>query len=713
MQCPLEVHGIKIQGDVVMEKYKDERLSKLERAQHLVAQMTLEEKVSQLSYNAAAIDRLGVPAYNWWNESLHGVARAGTATMFPQAIALAAMFDEEMMKTVADICSTEARSKYNQNKSRGDTGIYKGLTIWSPNINIFRDPRWGRGQETYGECPYLTARLGVAFVNGLQGDQETLKTGACAKHFACHSGPEGLRHEFDAVVNEKDMNETYLYAFEALVKEAKVESVMGAYNRLNGEPACASHFLTGKLDEWGFEGHFVSDCWAVRDFHTRHMITKTAEESAALALSLRCDCNCGDSYEYLLSAIQSGLVSEDFATESAIRLMHTRMKLGMFDETCSFDAIGFDVVSSDTHKKVSQTCAEKSMVLLKNDGILPLDKKKINSIGVIGPNAASIDALRGNYYGTGDEYKTFLDGIRESFDGRIYYSEGCHLFKETIQPLGEPGDGYAEAVAVAEHSDVVVLCVGLDATIEGEEGDTGNAFAAGDKMDLYLPRSQRTLVERILALNKPTIVVVSAGSAINPLSDSANAIIHAWYPGQLGGRALANLIFGDVSPSGKLPVTFYKNTDLLPDFEDYTMKNRTYRHLENNVLYPFGYGLTYSKVVCKSVVFDLETQTATVSVENMGPFDTDEVIQLYIKDNQSQWAVLNYKLCGFKRKYFKSGEQANVTFAISKDAFEVVDAQGKKYIDSYSFTLFAGVSQPDKISLALTGNTSISCHIEF
>ena len=695
-----------------MEKYKNKSLSPQERAEDLVSKMTLKEKVSQLGNDASAVERLGVPAYNYWNESLHGVARAGTATMFPQAIGLAAIFDENMIKKIGDICSTEARAKYNQNKKNGDTGIYKGLTIWSPNINIFRDPRWGRGQETYGECPFLTSRLGIAFVEGLQGDKEILKTAACAKHFACHSGPEGIRHEFDAVVEPKDMNETYLPAFEALIKEADVESVMGAYNRLNGEPACASPFLMGKLAEWNFEGHFVSDCWAVRDFHTKHMITNTAEESAALALSLGCDCNCGDSYDYLLPAIEGGLVSENFATNSTVRLMRTRVKLGMFDESCEYDHIGYEMVSSEAHKKVSLESAEKSMVLLKNNGLLPLDKNAVKSIGVIGPNAASIEALRGNYYGTADEYKTFLDGVRDAFDGRIYYSEGCHLFKESLQPLASAGDGYAEAITVAEHSDVVILCLGLDATIEGEEGDTGNAFAAGDKADLYLPKSQRILVEKVLAVNKPTIVVIAAGSAINPLSEGADAIIHAWYPGQMGGKALANILFGNVSPSGKLPVTFYEKAELLPAFEDYSMKNRTYRHLENNVLYPFGYGLTYSKVVCKSVEYDKLSKTALVTVENMGPFDTDEVVQLYIRDEESKWAVLNHKLCGFKRIQLKAGEQASYRIELSKDAFDVVDNEGKRFIDSTTFTLYAGVSQPDPLSSKLTGVKSAKCQID-
>lgn len=695
-----------------MDKYKIKSLSAQERAEDLVSKMTVEEKVGQLSHSASAVERLGVSKYNWWNESLHGVARAGTATMFPQAIGLAAIFDDNTMKRVADICSTEARAKYNQSIENNDTGIYKGLTIWSPNINIFRDPRWGRGQETYGECPFLTSRLGIAFVEGLQGDKEILKTSACAKHFACHSGPEGIRHEFDAEVGKKDMNETYLPAFEALVKEAKVESVMGAYNRVNGEPACASEFLMGKLAEWDFKGHFVSDCWAIRDFHTKHMITNSPEESAAMALKSGCDCNCGDTYEYLLSAIKAGLVTEDYATDSAIRLMRTRVKLGMFDESCEYDNIGYEVVSSTEHKNFSLECAEKSMVLLKNNGILPIDQTKIKSIGVIGPNAASLDALRGNYYGTCDEYQTFLDGIRNSFEGRTFYSEGSHLYKETIQPLGEPGDSYAEAIAVAKHSDIVILCVGLDATIEGEEGDTGNAFAAGDKNDLLLPRSQRILVDKVLALNKPTVIVMAAGSSLNPLGEKADAIIQAWYPGQLGGKALANILFGKVSPSGKLPVTFYETADLLPDFTDYSMKNRTYRNLENNVLYPFGYGLTYSKVICNSLFYDSATNMATIQVENIGAYETDEVIQLYIHDEESKWAVKNHKLCGFKRIHLKKGEKLEMKIALSKDAFDVVNDEGKRYVDSKKFTLYAGVNQPDDYSVKLTGINCVSYNIE-
>ncbi|GAU79159.1 glycoside hydrolase family 3 C-terminal domain-containing protein [Fusibacter sp. 3D3] len=695
-----------------MEKYKNTELTVQERAEDIVSKMTLEEQVSQLRYDAFEIERLGLPAYNWWNESLHGIARAGTATMFPQAIGLAAIFDENSIKTVGDICAVEARAKYNVSRQHGDRGIYKGLTMWSPNINIFRDPRWGRGQETYGECPYLTSRLGVSFAKALQGDQPVLKVAACAKHYAGHSGPEGIRHQFNAKISDKDLNETYLPAFEALVREAKVESVMGAYNRVNLEPACASDYLMGKLKAWGFEGHFVSDCWAIRDFHTHHKITKTPAESAALALNKGCDLNCGNTYQHLLEALEEGLVSREVVAQSAVRLMKTRIKLGMLDAFCEFDNIEYDQVSCDTHKAYALVCAQKSMVLLKNNGLLPLDQTQIQKIAVIGPNAASIEALRGNYYGTGDEYWTFLDGIRNAFSGRIYYSEGCHLFSSVLQALGQPGDGYSEAITAAQHSDVVVLCVGLDATIEGEEGDTGNAFAAGDKQNLFLPKSQRKLVEQILALNKPTIIVNASGSSINVLGDRADAIIQTWYPGQMGGKALADILFGKISPSGKLPVTFYETADLLPDFEDYDMTNRTYRYVEDNVLYPFGYGLTYSKVVCSDLKFDPDHRMATVDVVNQGNCDTDEVVQLYIRCEDSKYEVRNHKLCGFKRIHIKSNESIKVDIQVSESAFKVVNDKGEWIVDGSRFTLYAGVNQPDDLSKQLTGQSCLHCEFQ-
>ncbi|MBR4021095.1 MAG: glycoside hydrolase family 3 C-terminal domain-containing protein [Ruminococcus sp.] len=690
-----------------MEKYKNEQLSAQERAEDLVDRLTLEEQAQQLKYDAPKIDGLGVPTYNWWSEGLHGVARAGTATMFPQSIGLAAMFDEETLHETADIISTEARAKYNEYSAHEDRDIYKGLTLWSPNVNIFRDPRWGRGQETFGEDPYLTSRLGVAFTKGLQGNSDVLKTAACAKHFAVHSGPEAVRHEFDAVSNLKDMEETYLPAFKALVKEAKVEAVMGAYNRVNGEPACASKFLMDKLDEWGFDGHFVSDCWAIRDFHLNHKVTKTAPESAAMALKLGCDLNCGNTYLNLLLAYQEGLINEEDIKKSCVKLMRTRMRLGMFNESTEFDDLSYDIVACEAHKAVSLKCAERSMVLLRNNGILPLDKSKISTIGVIGPNADSRAALEGNYCGTADRYITFLEGIQDEFDGKVIYSLGSHLYKDRAMALGLPDDRIAEAQIIAEHSDVVVLCVGLDATIEGEEGDTGNEFSSGDKNDLRLPEAQRKLVNAVMEIGKPVIIVTAAGSAINVEAD-CDALLHVWYPGQYGGKALANILFGKVSPSAKLPVTFYEDASLLPDFCDYSMKNRTYRYAENNILYPFGYGLTYSQVECSDLTYS--DKKVSLSVTNTGNSDTEDVVQIYIK-GYSENAVSNYSLCGFKRVSLKKGETQKIELMLDESAFEVVDKNGIRKVEGNKFMLFAGTSQPDELSEKLTGTKCLSLEI--
>lgn len=688
-----------------MEKYLDESLSVEERAEALTDAMTTEEQASQLRYDAPAVERLGIPAYNWWNEGLHGLARSGLATVFPQAIGLGAMFDTERVQKVAEVTSTEARAKYNSYTKFGDRDIYKGLTLWAPNINIFRDPRWGRGHETYGEDPFLTSENGKAYVRGLQGidgkDKNTkrLRTAACAKHFAVHSGPESIRHEFDAKADAKDMEETYLPAFEALVKDG-VESVMGAYNRVNGEGACASDFLMNKLREWGFDGYFVSDCWAIRDFHEHHGLTKTPVESAALALSKGCDVNCGCTYVNLLAALDEGLITKEQIRTACVHLMRTRIRLGMFDKSTEYDSIPYTAVSCDEHKAVSLDCAERTMVLLKNNGILPLDEKKIKTLAVIGPNADSRIALEGNYNGTADEYITFLAGIRERFDGRVIFAEGCHLYKKSVSGLALPGDRYAEALAAADVSDAVILCVGLDSTIEGEEGDTGNEFSSGDKNDLRLPESQRILVEKILASGKPVIMVCAAGSAINTESEP-DALIHAWYPGSEGGRALAKILFGDVSPSGKLPVTFYESTDKLPDFTDYSMKNRTYRYAENNVLFPFGYGLTYSKVECTALEY--KDGTATITVKNTGNRDTEDVLQLYIKDT-SENAVPNVSLCGFRRIKLSAGETGVFEIKIPERAFTAVDKDGNRKIFGKEFTLYGGTHQPDELSTSLSGS---------
>ncbi len=684
----------------------------LEQAKALVAKMTIEEAASQLYYISPAIERLSIPAYNWWNEALHGVARAGTATMFPQAIALAAMFDDELLGRMADVTGTEARAKYNIQSRYGDRDIYKGITMWSPNINIFRDPRWGRGHETYGEDPYLTSRLGCAFVKGLQGDGDYIKAAACAKHFAVHSGPENIRHSFNALCSPKDMNETYLPAFEALVSEAKVEGVMGCYNRINGEPGCASDTLMGKLKEWGFDGYFTSDAWAIRDFYLGHSVAEDPEHAAALALSKGCDTNCGDTYPCLMDAYRHGLITEEQIRTAAVHLFRTRFRLGLFDEENGFGDLGLDDIATPEHRAVSLECARKGMVLLKNNGILPLDKTGLKSVAVVGPNAASIDALRGNYYGTSNHTVTFLDGIREELgeDVKIYYSEGCHLHIDRVEHLAEPDDRLTEARSMIEAADVTILCLGLDATIEGEEGDEGNAFAGGDKLSLELPEPQRKLLKTALDTGKPVIIVLAAGSSLNThAEDKAAAILQAWYPGECGGTALADILFGKVSPSGKLPVTFYESTLKLPDFVDYSMKNRTYRYAQGNVLYPFGYGLTYSTVSLSGMSF--ADGKVSVTIANTGNYDIDEVVQLYVRDLESPYEVANCRLCGFQRVSLKAGESRQVSLTPDKNAFTLVNDEGKRVSGSGKYRLWAGISQPDALSLSLTGTPCLELEI--
>lgn len=663
-----------------MEKYLNAALTPQERAEALADSLTVQQQAEQLKFDAPEIPGI-LPAYNWWNEGLHGVARAGTATMFPQAIGMAAMFDRNRMRHAAGITAEEARAKYNAAAAHGDRDIYKGITLWAPNVNIFRDPRWGRGHETYGEDPYLTSRLGVEYVRGLQGEGKYLKTAACAKHFAVHSGPEAERHTFDARVSPKDMEETYLPAFRALVEEAHVESVMGAYNLVNGEPACASPFLMGKLREWGFDGYFTSDCWAIRDFHTTHCITATAPQSAALALKAGCDLNCGNTYLHILAALEKGLVTAEDIRRACVHVLRTRIRLGQLDRT-EYDEIPLTAVSTDESKQFSLECALRSAVLLENDGILPLSDS-VKTIAVIGPNADSRDALTGNYNGTADQYITFLDGIRERFSGRILYSQGCHLYKDRCQGLAQPGDLYSEAAAAAECADVVIACVGLDATLEGEEGDTGNEYSSGDKPDLRLPESQRILLERLSALGKPLVIVLAAGSSIN-VEVKCNALLDMWYPGQMGGRALAKLLFGDVSPSGKLPVTFYKSADLLPDIRDYSMAGRTYRYCTpDNVLYPFGYGLGYSHFALSEPEFS--GGELCVTVKNTGGVFAENVVQAYVR-GYSQYDVPNGSLCGFERVALAPGESRRVAFAIAPEAFDTVLPDGSRQRSGTRFT---------------------------
>ncbi len=691
------------------------------RAQALVDQMTVEEMASQLRFDAPAVERLGICAYNWWNEGLHGVARAGTATVFPQAIALGATFDEELLYEVAQCIATEARAKYNESVKQEDRDIYKGLTLWSPNVNIFRDPRWGRGHETYGEDPYLTGRLGVAFVKGLQGDGAYLKTAACAKHFAVHSGPEDMRHYFNAEADKKEMWETYLPAFEACVTEAQVEAVMGAYNRTNGEPCCANTYLMEEVLRglWEFEGHYVSDCWAVRDFHENHKVTDKPVESVKLALEKGCDLNCGCTYQHIMEAYEQGILPKEHIRRSAVRLFTTRFLLGMFDET-EFDDIPYEAVESKPHLETASRAARESVVLLKNNGILPLDKGKLKTIGVIGPNADSRRALIGNYHGTSSRYITVLEGIQDHVgeEVRVLYAQGCHLDKDREEDLAMPGDRLSEAVTVAKHSDAVVLCLGLDETLEGEEGDTGNAYYSGDKKDLQFPAPQRELLEKIIETGVPFVVCVMTGSAMDlcRADETAAAVLQVWYPGARGGRDVAAILFGEASPSGKLPVTIYRDMAELPDFTDYSMKGRTYRFLEKEPLYPFGYGLTYGEAGVQDAVIlqapDCRGLTETegvieVTAYNRGDRTAEEVLQVYVHVKGTGNEVPHPHLAAFARVRLEAGEERKVRIKVPAEAFRTVDISGERKYEGTGALLYAGFGQPDKRTEALRGSGGI------
>ncbi len=699
-----------------------------EKAKALIGEMTLEEKVSQLINHAPAVERLDIPAYDWWNEALHGVARAGVATVFPQSIGMASAFDEDMMETVGDAVSTEARAKYNMQQKFGDTDIYKGLTFWAPNVNIFRDPRWGRGQETLGEDPYLTSRLGVRYVEGLQGhDENFLKTAACAKHFAVHSGPEPLRHHFNAEVSVRDMHETYLPAFKACVQEAGVEAVMGAYNRTNGEPCCGSKTLLQDIlrEEYGFKGHVVSDCWAIRDFHTGHMVTANEEESAAMAMNNGCDLNCGSIYLQLVQAVRDGLVEESRIDEALCNLYKTRMKLGMLqkDVKTPFDDIPYTVVDSEPMRALNLSVAEQSVVLLKNDGLLPLSKDKIRTIGVVGPNADSRKALVGNYEGTASRYITVLEGLEDAMgdDVRILYSEGCDLIQDRISGLSQGDDRISEVKGVCAESDVVVVCLGLNAEIEGEEGDAGNQYAGGDKKDLLLPGLQPEILQTAVESGKPVILVMLCGSAmdLSYADEHASAILQAWYPGSRGGQAIANILFGEVSPSAKLPVTFYRESNTLPEFTDYAMKNRTYRYMKEEPLYPFGFGLSYTSFSVEDLAISTQKVTEegldlTVTVTNEGDYDGAETVQVYVRaaGADRDEAAPGAQLKALKKVHLRSGASAQVNLHLDQDAFALFDEQGSLTLQKGVAEVYIGTQQPDSRSQKLTGKSVEKISVE-
>jgi len=684
------------------------------KIKELISQMTLEEKVSQLVYTSPAIERLGIPEYNWWNECLHGVARAGTATVFPQAIAMAATFDEGLVREIAEAISDEARAKYNEAIKQGNRGQYWGLTFWTPNINIFRDPRWGRGQETYGEDPCLTSRIGTALVSGLQGDDpDNLKVAACAKHYAVHSGPEKDRHSFNAIVSPKDLFETYLPAFKALV-EAGVESVMGAYNRTLDEPCCASNFLLKDIlrGRWGFKGHVVSDCWAIRDFHQHHKVTNTAEESAALALNAGCDLNCGCTYPMLTVSFKQKLVTEEAINTALERLLLTRFKLGMFDppNTGKYSKLGREVINCEKHRKLALKAAHKSIVLLKNDNnLLPLDSSP-KRIGVTGPGAANAHTLFGNYYGVSSRFITILEGlgekIKDKFGINLEYKQGCLMYCENRKSVNFAGMNPQTANQLQrEAPDVTIAVMGLDGAIEGEEGDAIASDSNGDRDTIELPQWQLNHLRFVRAVGKKVILVLTGGSAIAFPEDIADAVIYAWYPGESGGQAVADIIFGDVIPSGKLPVTFPASTEQLPDYADYSMKGRTYRYMTEKPLYPFGFGLSYTSFVFESIALSASSIssggkiTAAVTVNNTGKHDADEVVQIYItREGRSEDEPIS-SLKNFRRVFIPAGKSEKIEFTLDSAAFETVNAQGEYKLIPGGYFVIAADAAPVPLSV--------------
>jgi beta-glucosidase len=692
-------------------------MTREERIQDLISGMTLEEKVSQLSYESPAIERLGIPEYNWWNECLHGVARAGFATVFPQAIALAATFDEGFIREVASAIADEARAKHNEAVKMGNRKQYWGLTFWTPNINIFRDPRWGRGQETYGEDPYLTGRIGLAFMKGLQGDDpENLKLAACAKHFAVHSGPEKLRHVFDARVSPKDLWETYLPAFKTLVENG-VESVMGAYNRTLGEPCNGSPLLLKEIlrDKWGFQGHVVSDCWAIRDFHENHKVTSSPEESAAKALNAGCDLNCGCTYPMLAVSYKKGLVTEEAVNAALTRLLRTRMKLGMFDppEQSPYSKLGREVVNCEKHRRLALEAARKSIVLLKNDNnLLPLDDSG-KRILLTGPGAANPHTLLANYYGMSPRLVTILEGLvektRTKYAVSMEYRIGSLMY--------EANHPSTVSFGVLPTEDVIIAVFGLDGVMEGEEGDAVASDSNGDRETIELPPWQLDALRRLKSSGKKIILVLTGGSPIAFPEDAADAVLFAWYPGEQGGAAVADIIFGDLAPSGKLPITFPASTDQLPPYEDYAMKGRTYRYMEQKPQYPFGFGLSYtsfrfdSLTLSAGCISEGGAVTAAVALTNAGTVDADDVVQIYIAKANREAGDPIASLRAFRRVAVRAGATVNLEFELPASAFESVNAAGESLLVPGVYRVTAADAAPVPVAVEKGAAKPVSAKI--
>ena len=670
------------------------------RVKDLISRMSLAEKVRQMGNDTPGIPRLEIPAYDVWSEALHGVARAGTATVFPQAIGMAATWDVPLIHSEGDVISTEARAKYNEfvRKHKGDSTRFNGLTFWSPNINIFRDPRWGRGQETYGEDPFLSGSLGVAFIQGVQGDDPNyMKAMACAKHYAVHSGPEPLRHGFNADPPERDLYETYLPQFEMAVREGRVGGVMGAYSALDGVPDCANTFLLTDLlrKQWGFDGYIVSDCDAIHDIYFGHHYTGSLPAAAAAAVKAGCDICCGGSYNALLKSVQQGLITEPEIDTALYYALKPRFQLGLFDppQDVPWSKVVMDQNDTPAHEALALKVAEESMVLLKNNGELPLNRRRIKRIAVIGTNAVSVPMLIGNYFGTPARPVTILDGIKAvaGTNIEVTYATGCPLALKRDGSNQPTPQTTADAVAAAKSADVVIYVGGISAQLEGEEMNRANGyegFNGGDRTQIELPGVQTELLKALYATGKPVIFVNCSGSAIAMPWAATNlpAILQAWYPGEQGGRAVGEILFGDANPAGRLPVTFYASTADLPNFEDYSMNNRTYKYFNGQPLFAFGHGLSYTKFKYKkarlnqSSFLPYETMQVSFNVKNSGKRDGDEVAQVYFRHVNSAVPQPKLSLCGFERIHLEKGKGTNVTVNIPVERLRYWDISKKQYV---------------------------------
>ncbi len=669
------------------------------RIQDLIGRLTLEEKASLMVHNTQGVERLGIPAYDWWNECLHGVARAGRATIFPQAIGMAATFDAQLINQAATVISDEARAKFNEGVRIGNRGRYTGLTFWTPNINIFRDPRWGRGHETYGEDPFLTATIGTSFMKGIQGDNpKYLKAAACAKHFAVHSGPEAVRHRFNAVVDENDLRNTYLPAFKTLTDNG-VAGVMCAYNRTNDEACCGGNVLLSTIlrQEWGFGGYIVSDCGALYDIWKFHKLTTNPAEAAALAIKNSVNINCGDTYKAIPKAVEKGLISEKEVDSALVDALRILFRLGWFDpaEKLPWAQLSAKDVASPEHLATSREVAQKSIVLLKNNGILPLEKD-IKSVFVTGPNATSFEALWANYFGYSGQLITPLEGIVEKVSAAsiVEYSDGCALAE----------DFNFRGLWKGKETEVTIAFLGLNSLLEGEAGDAALSKFGGDRNDLELPANQIEFIKKLKEAGKPVVAVIMGGSALSlaSIEPYVDAILMAWYPGEQGGNAIADVLFGNVNPAGRLPLTFYKSINDLPPFEDYNMKGHTYRYFGGEVEYPFGFGLSYTSfsygpaTLAKQKIKADENLNLELTITNTGAMDGEEVVQLYYKKEGKDENRPIKSLVGFQRVAIPKGEKAPVCFAIPTKSMQWYNTKTKQYeVVKGKYQLMIGSSSND------------------